>query len=129
MQWNNGKNRGFSNSDRPYLPTDNREDAPTVATQENDPVSLLSFTKQLIALHKNDNRLWADGGFHILLPEYPFVYERGNGSRKLFVAINPSQYTRYYDAPAFSKIHLSQNVLFEGERLVMEGVSFIIAEE
>lgn len=129
MQWSNGKNHGFSSSDGPYLPTDNREDAPTVATQENDPDSLLSFTKQLIALHKNDNRLWADGGFHILLPEYPFVYERGDDSRKLFVAINPSQYTRYYDAPAFSKIHLSQNVSFEGERLVMEGVSFIIAEE
>lgn len=129
MQWNDKKNHGFSESDQPYLPTDSREGAPTVAAQENDPNSVLSFVKQLIALHKNDRRLWADGGFHILLPDYPFVYERFEGSRKLFIAINPSQHTRYYDAPALSQILLSQNVTFENERIVMGEVSFIIAEE
>ena len=58
-----------------------------------------------------------------------FFYERYNGNKKLFIAINPSQYTRYYDAPSLSHILLSQNVTFEEGWIVMGEVSFIIAEE
>jgi len=48
---------------------------------------------------------------------------------KLFIAINPSQYTHRYDAPKLGKILLSQNVELNGQQLVMKGVSFIIAQE
>ena len=129
MQWNADKNHGFSSSDHPYLPADSRIGAPTVADQENDPDSLLSFIKQLIALHKRDCRLWSESGFHILLPGYPFIYERYTDTEKMFIAINPSQHTRHYDAPEFSKVYLSQNVSYENGKLVMGGISFIIAEE
>ena len=129
MQWTAGKNHGFSQSDSPYLPTDSREGAPTVAAQENDPESLLSFVKQLTALHKKDCRLWADGAFNILLPSYPFVYERIAAGKKLLIAINPSARTHSFDAPALSKTLLSQNVSFDGKRVIMGGISFLIAEE
>lgn len=128
MQWNDEKNHGFSESDAPYLPTDSREGAPTVAAQENDPNAVLSFVKRLVALHKEDSRLWADAGFNILLAGYPFVYERYESDRKLFVAINPSEHTCYYKAGVFSNIYLSQNISVEGETLIMDGVSFIVAE-
>ncbi len=129
MQWNDKKNHGFSESNEPYLPTDNRSGAPTVAAQIDDPDSVLSLVKQLINLHKEDSRLWADGELNILLPDYPFVYERVAGGKTLFVAINPSGQRRYYDAPEFSTVYLSQNVLIEGKQLVMDGFSFIVAEE
>ena len=129
MQWHRGKNHGFSNSNTPYLPTDPRENAPTVADQENDPDSLLSFVKQLIALRRNDPRLWADGAFEILLPSYPFVYTRMKNGKKLLIAINPSARSRYYDGPTPSRILLSQNVSIEDGRLTLGGVSFLIAEE
>jgi len=129
MQWHRGKNHGFSNSNTPYLPTDSRENAPTVADQENDPDSLLSFVKQLIALRRNDPRLWADGAFEILLPSYPFVYTRMKNGKKLLIAINPSAQSRYYDGPTPSRILLSQNVSIEDGRLTLGGVSFLIAEE
>lgn len=129
MQWNNGKNHGFSTSDTPYLPTDNRKGAPTVETQEKDENSILSFVKNLIALHKETASLHAEADFNILLSGYPFVYERMAGGKKLFIALNPSQYRHYYDAPKLSKILLSQNVEQKGDQLIMNGMSFIIAQE
>ncbi len=129
MQWNNEKNHGFSLSDTPYLPTDNRDGAPTVADQEADEQSLLNFTKQLIALHKSTPQLFAEADFHILSSGYPFVYERVSDGKKLLIALNPSAETRHFNAPKPGKILLSQNVRQNGDRLVMDGVSFIIIEE
>ncbi len=129
MQWNNDKNHGFSTSDTPYLPTDSREGAPTVEAQEKDENSVLSFVKKLIDLRKETTALHADGDFNILMPGYPFVYERMADGKKLFIAINPSQYPHCYDAPKFSKILFSQNVEQKGEQIIMNGVSFIIAQE
>lgn len=129
MQWNSKKNHGFSESDTPYLPTDQRDGAPTVESQEQDPESVLAFVKQLIALHKKDPRLWANADFNIQLASYPFVYERVKDNTKLLIAINPSETRRYYDIPSLSTVYLSQNVSVEEDRLVMNGISFIIAEE
>ncbi|MBR2500141.1 MAG: hypothetical protein IKB60_03580, partial [Clostridia bacterium] len=129
MQWNDKKNHGFSESDTPYLPTDDRENAPTVKAQENDEKSILSFVKKLIKLHRETPQLYAEADFNVLLPSYPFVYERIAEGKKIFVAINPSDSRRYYDAPKFSKVLLSQNVTFKEDQLVMDGISFIIAEE
>lgn len=129
MQWNNGKNHGFSVSDTPYLPTDGREGAPTVEDQEQDENSLLLLVKKLIALHKDIPALHAEGDFNIVMAGYPFVYERMADGKKLFIALNPSQHRQYCDAPKFSKILLSQNVEQEGDQLIMNGVSFLIAQE
>ena len=73
--------------------------------------------------------LQAAGEFEVLLNSYPFVYERAAEGKKLFIAINPSQYTHRYDAPKLGKILMSQNVEPNGQQLVMKGVSFIIAQE
>lgn len=129
MQWNHEKNHGFSESDTPYLPTDSRADAPTVEDQEKDENSLLSFVKKLITLHRETPALHAEADFNVLMPGYPFVYERMAEGKKLLIAINPSQYRHYYDAPKLGKILFSQNVEQAGDQLIMNGVSFIIAEE
>ena len=128
MQWKEGKNHGFSDSDTPYLPTDKREGAPTVETQQNDENSILNFVKKLIKIHRETPALWAEADFNILLPSYPFVYEREAEGKKLFIAINPSDYRHYYDAPEFKNILFSQNISFKNDQLVMDGVSFIVAE-
>lgn len=129
MQWNNGKNHGFSNSDTPYLPTDSREGAPTVTDQLCNPDSLLSFVKKLIALRKENPDLSQMVDLNVLLPGYPLVYERTTGKRKLFIAINPSCYVCHYDMPDIKQELFSQNVNVNGNHLVMEGVSFVVAEE
>ena len=129
MQWNHDKNHGFSVSDHPYLPTDTRPGAPTVLDQENDETSLLSFVKKLIALHKETAALHAEADFHIVFAGYPFVYERIAEGKKLLIALNPSQHRHIVDAPKLQKILLSQNAEQKDGHIIMNGVSFLIAEE
>ena len=129
MQWNGEKNHGFSQSDTPYLPVDSREGTPTVEDQEEDPDSVLSFTKAMIALRKEDRRLWADSPLDILQAGYPLVYERTDGDRKLLIAINPSAQKRICTVPALAQVYLSQNTALDGEALILDGVSFLVAEE
>lgn len=57
------------------------------------------------------------------------MYERTVQGKTLFVAINPSGYRHHYDLPNIKQVIFSQNVEVDGTHLVMEGVSFIVAEE
>jgi len=129
MQWGEGKNHQFSPSDTPYLPTDSRPEAPTVEKQLSDKNSLLNFVKKLIELHKTIPALYAESGFNILFRDYPFVYERTDGQKTIFVAVNPSARSCDYSAPAFKKVILSQNVEQKEGFITMNGVSFIVAEK
>lgn len=129
MQWNSEKNCGFSESETPYLAVDKKGNAPTVEEQINDENSVLSFVKKLIALHKENPAFWADGGFDVLFPGYPFIYERTGGGKKFLIAINPSKYTLYYDMPQIKKIILNHNTEIKNGQLVMKKTSFIIVEE
>ncbi len=91
MQWNNGKNAGFSTcpADALYLPVDPATDAPNVAAQEADPESLMNTVKALLRLHHEEEDLQADGEFEVLYAKsgkLPFVYRRGD----LILALNPS---------------------------------------
>lgn len=94
MQWDSGKNAGFSDGDAKdlYLPIDTAPDAPTVEAQEADPDSLLHTVKALLALRHEEPDLQADADFKPLYaPEgaLPFVYRRGS----LTLAVNPSSET------------------------------------
>ncbi len=128
MQWNEGKNHGFSESDNPYLPTDKRDSAPTVEKQLKDKNSILHLVKKLTSLRREIPALQADGEFKVLLNSYPFVYERTGNNKKYYIAINPSKYEHTYTLPSMSKVLISQNVELEGTTLIMKSVSFIIAE-
>lgn len=90
MQWNAGKNLGFSDAEaeRLYLPVDGAEDAPTVEAQEKDENSLLRFVRRLLALRHGEEDLQADAPLEFLCreKEAPLVYRRG----KLLLAVNPS---------------------------------------
>jgi len=128
MQWNEGKNHGFSESDAPYLPTDSRPGAPTVSAQEQDETSLLSFVKKLIAFYKKTPALWPNDDFEVLLPQYPFVFTRGKEEEKYLIAVNPSQYDKCWKLPCGCEIVMSQNAKIEGEYLELGGISFVIAK-
>ena len=128
MQWSSGKNHGFSDSDNPYLPTDERDGAPTVESQLNDKNSLLSFTKELIKLHKDNASLWADSPIRIVNEGYPFVFERGEGEGSLLIAVNPSD--KEYSLPTDClKPILVQNAEYQDGALKMGGVSLFIGKK
>ena len=91
MQWNSGKNLGFSEASPSalYLPVDGNPGAPTVQSQQEDPCSLLNTMKALISLRRRYEDLSADGDFEVIHAESGdplFVYKRGS----LFMFANPS---------------------------------------
>ncbi len=128
MQWNDEKNHGFSTSDTPYLPTDSRAGAPTVAAQEKDANSLLAHTKALIGIHKAHKALSAEGDFTVLHAGYPFVYTRSYEGERILVAVNPSQEPKTVAIPAAGEVLLSQNATASGETLTLDGISFFLAK-
>lgn len=92
MQWNRGKNLGFSTADEDslYLPVDKSDNAPTVEAQLNDENSLLNTVKRIIKLRNENADLQADGDFEVIYAQqnkYPFIYKRG----KFIIAVNPSE--------------------------------------
>lgn len=90
MQWNRGKNMGFSDGapESLYLPVDPAPDAPTVETQEKDPDSLLHTVRRLIALRHREKDLQSDAAYEPVCTAKgePFVYRRGD----LLLAVNPA---------------------------------------
>ena len=89
MQWNHGKNLGFSDADAEllYLPVDPASDAPTAEDAMKDPASLYSMLKELFALRHDTPDLQADGSFDPAgTAGKAFAYRRGS----LLLAVNPS---------------------------------------
>ena len=90
MQWSRGKNLGFSTGtpESLYLPVDPDPNAPTVEGQEEDPQSLLHYTRALIALRHSHPELQARSPFSVYSAEPGsrlFAYKRGD----LLCALNP----------------------------------------
>lgn len=121
MQWTSGETAGFStcSPDKLYLPVCT-EWSPatsypqyldwkknfeagrvkpiakgeiTVESQDKDPESILNWTRELIALRKSSEALWADSKFIPVFNEsqpYPMVYLRSNGKETFLIALNPT---------------------------------------
>lgn len=121
MQWASGETAGFStcSPDKLYLPVctewspatsypqyldwkKNFEAGKvktiakgeiTVESQDKDPESILNWTRELIALRKSSEALWADSKFIPVFNEsqpYPMVYLRSNGKETFLIALNPT---------------------------------------
>ena len=80
MQWNEGKNLGFSEAaaDKLYLPVDPSGDAPNVSSQEKDEDSLLNTVKKLLSLRSIHEDLQSDAELRFICtePGRPLVYRR-----------------------------------------------------
>ena len=108
MQWDKGKNLGFSSADASqlYLPVDPNADAPTVTDQENDSDSLLNTVRKLLVLRHANADLQAEGGFEVLSAEKGsrlLAYRRG----KFLIAVNPG------DVPVALAIGKNAKLVFQ----------------
>lgn len=125
MQWNNGKNRGFSAAEKLYLPV-NEDEGISVEEQQKDPASVLNTVKELIRIRKSNPALQFDGSVKLCgSEEYPLTYVRENGNDKIFVGINPT--ARTYKLPERYKVIYGNNYE-DGEKTVLLPEGFIIAE-
>ena len=105
MQWEKGEKAGFSSADpgKFYIMLDPDPKRPCVAEQENDPDSLLNFTRKLIDLRRAHPALGAEGKLRVLVSEYadaPLVYERELGGERFLVAVNPAEKERKLEIAA-----------------------------
>ena len=96
MQWSTELNAGFSTVKNPkklYLPVDNAPTFPNVAEQENDPNSVLSYVKGLLALRAQTPALGVEGEWKYvgdMDKPYPMIYARTLGEEKYVVVFNPA---------------------------------------
>jgi maltose alpha-D-glucosyltransferase/alpha-amylase len=88
MQWDAGPGAGFSTADASqfYLPVDPSPERPTVAAQETDPASTLTFVRELIALRRVTPALGTRASTRVVTEGYPFAYVRGESH---LVVVNP----------------------------------------
>ncbi len=131
MQWDGGRNFGFSDCDasKLYLPVDPSADAPTVEKAKEDPMSLYYTVKEILALRHKEEDLQADGHFEVVYAEsgkFPFVYRRGN----LLLAVNPSKdtVTVPLSIPGLSQMELIFSIGSGTvtDRLTLDAQSFVI---
>ncbi len=131
MQWNGGKNCGFSTADENelYLPVKG-DKGRNVEDMEKDENSLLNLVKRLIALRLGNNALSADGELTILESEnggYPLVYER-RGQRKSFVVvIYPKK--GEHKVKKYGKVIEGANFKETSDGVKLMGESFVIFEK
>jgi maltose alpha-D-glucosyltransferase / alpha-amylase len=129
MQWSKEKNAGFSTADPKelYLPLDPSESRPDVASQENDPGSMLNFTRSLLKLRRRHPALGNAAGFQVVYAEkYPLVYLRQAGKERIVVAINPAAKSCSIKLQEVSNLEplLLQDTKFVDSNLTMGPVSF-----
>ncbi len=128
MQWDSSENAGFSTCapEQLYLPVcpewtpatswplyrqwkaegaKNPTSAGliTVESQQDDPQSLLNWTRQLIELRKKTPAFWGSASWEPVLTKgkpYPMVYKRSDGRETYLVALNPTSSRRKLSIPA-----------------------------
>ncbi|NGX61443.1 MAG: Trehalose synthase/amylase TreS [Chlamydiae bacterium] len=104
MQWSNDRNAGFSkaNPQRLYLPPildpEYHYETVNVEAQQNNPHSLLWWTKQLISLRKR-YKAFSYGTTKFLLPENRkvLVFFREHQEELLMIIANLSRYPQYVE--------------------------------
>lgn len=164
MQWDGSVNAGFSTCapEQMYLPVcpewipatsypaylawkaagakhPTAPGAPTVESQEEDPQSLLNWTRRLIALRKSTPAFWADSDMLPVLDPahpYPMVYTRSDGNQTWLVALNPTGKKQTVRLSALKGLDMKGevkpalaygNVSLKGEKLSMGPTSVFIA--
>ncbi len=89
MQWNGGRNAGFSDGEHPWLKVNANYETINAARQVDDPDSILAFYRALVELRK-ENDVISDGSFEPYLHEREdvFAYFRRLGGKTLLVVCN-----------------------------------------
>ena len=90
MQWNTDTNAGFSAA-KPWLPVPASYKSHNVATESNDPNSVLNMYKKVLAL-RHSNEALIDGNYTALNEDDPNVmsYVRSYKGKAVLVALNMS---------------------------------------
>lgn len=95
MQWNDGKNAGFSEASKEelYIPIDPDTQRPTVQAQKADGDSLYCEVRKLIGIRRSHKALMNSGAIRFLCTggkNEPLAYIRSHEGESVLVVLNPS---------------------------------------
>ena len=131
MQWNAGKNMGFSDAqpDQLYLSVDPAADAPNVEAQEQKPDSMLNHVRGLIALRHNNPDLQNYSAFEVYSAEEGsrlFAYKRG----EMLLAVNPGRETLELELDGdYETVYTFGEPAVSGKKLTMGAQSFVVLKK
>ena len=126
MQWTDGKNAGFSETDGElYLPLNADYEAVNVERQKEREDSLLNTVLRLVEIKRSHPELFsARTGIELVSDTYPLVFKRGAGENGFLCAINPSE--REYTISAVHKeVLAAQNAEIDGQNIKLKPLSFV----
>jgi oligo-1,6-glucosidase/alpha-glucosidase len=89
MQWNGGKNAGFSSADQTWLPVHENYAGINVDSQSKDEHSLLNTIRVVMEIRNNEKAL-QEGSLELMedLPENVLGYARSTGSERVLILLN-----------------------------------------
>jgi alpha-glucosidase len=124
MQWDAGLNAGFCPAGAvPWLPIGADYERVNVAVQADDPRSMLTLTRRLLALRRESPAL-SVGQYRRIegMPDDCFVYIRHAAAQRILVALNFSRSEHLLDLPAEMRgtIRLSTHADRDGEQVASQ---------
>jgi alpha-glucosidase len=87
MQWDDGPGAGFTTG-TPWLPLAGDYRSANVAVESEDPRSMLTLYRRLIALRRAEPALAVGPYRPVCVTDAALVYQREQGSRRVLVALN-----------------------------------------
>lgn len=135
MQWNNGKNLGFSETDGElYLPVEPQDSPYTVAAQENDENSILNTVKRFIGLRRSYDCFKAEAKLKVLHigrkgDGNPFIYKRESDRDEAVIVLMPRKQKISVKMKKYLKNDfesLMMNASMNGDILECGGTSYAV---
>ncbi len=109
LPWDAGPHAGFS-SGEPWLPIGPDHQSVNVAAQTQDPHSMLSFYRALLALRRGEEALVSGGWGPLEARSQVLAYERRSGTRTLAIALNLSDVPSAIAIAGMGKVLLSTHL-------------------
>lgn len=100
VQWDDGKNAGFTSAEKPWFHINPNYEQVNVANDRENPDSIWSFYKKLISLRKA-NPVFTYGNYKEYMKDSDdlYVYERCLDGKKLFVICSFTEKQVIFEAP------------------------------
>jgi glycosidase len=131
MQWNGGRNAGFSTSAEIWLPAHENYRKINVEDQSMDDTSLLNTIRTLMQLRNQESAL-QEGTLEFVdtLPENVLGYIRSNAGTKILILLNFDEKEKEFQTDAAGTIFkLSQESHLNGNKIRLDGFGGIILKQ
>jgi alpha-glucosidase len=116
MRWNSDENAGFTEGE-PWLPVSRDHAKTNVEAQREDPRSMLTLHRRLLALRRSEGALSVGSYSLFEVRDDLLAYVRKHGGRRFLVALNFGDGGVEFESPSRGRVSLSTHLDREGEEV------------